>query len=144
MFWHSRSTLFKGSISFKVWCREASFTWLKTWIGFGGNLALADWRERLLSRPWGWRDSSATISANMEQATNIQEKRVVYSILTVRHMVNDLYVNKYASDQTTPTSTLTYSAHRRGGGNVSHYPTYWLSVARQAVVTGGFSYHAGC
>jgi len=99
MFWHSRSTLFKGCISFKVLCREASFTSMKPPIGFGGNLALADWRERFLSRPWGWRDSSATISANMEQDSNIQRKRVVYSILTVWHMVHDLYVNMYGSHQ---------------------------------------------
>jgi hypothetical protein len=26
--------IFKGCISFKVWCREASFTWVKTWHGF--------------------------------------------------------------------------------------------------------------
>jgi hypothetical protein len=101
------------------------------------------WRERLLSWPSGWRDSSATISANIEQGSNVPEKRVVYSILTVWHVVHDLYVNKYVSDQTATTSTLTYSAHRRGGGTVRHYPTYWLSITRQAV-TGGFSYHAGC
>jgi hypothetical protein len=51
--------------------------------GFGGNLALADWRERLLSRPWRWSNSSATISANMEQERNIQRERLVYSIVTV-------------------------------------------------------------
>jgi hypothetical protein len=99
MFWHSHSTLFKGCISFKVLCREASFTSMKPPSGFGGNPALADWRERLLSRPWRWSNSSATISANMEQESNIQRKRVVYSILTVRHVVHDLYINMYASDQ---------------------------------------------
>jgi hypothetical protein len=51
--------------------------------GFGGNQALADWRERLLSRPWRWSNSSATISANMEQESNIQRERLVYSIVTV-------------------------------------------------------------
>jgi len=99
MFWHSASTLFKGCVSFKVLCREASFTSMKPPIGFGGNLALADWRERLSSMPWGCRDSSATISANMEQESNIQRKRVVYSIVTVWHMVHDLYVDIYGTDQ---------------------------------------------
>ncbi len=121
MFWHSCSTLFKGCISFEVLCTEPSFTSMKPPIGFGGNLALPDWRERLLSRPWGWRerllstpwgwrerllsrpsgwrDSNATISANMEQDSNIQTKRVVYSIVTVGHVVHDLYVNMYGSDK---------------------------------------------
>jgi hypothetical protein len=52
----------------------------------------------VLSRPWRWRDSSATISENMEKESNIQRKRVVYSIVTVWHMVHDLYVNMYGSD----------------------------------------------
>jgi hypothetical protein len=56
---------------------------MKPPIGFGRNPALADWRERLLSRPWRWSNSSATISANMEQESNIQRKRVVCSIVTV-------------------------------------------------------------
>jgi hypothetical protein len=56
---------------------------MKPPIRFGGNPAVADWRERLLSRPWRWSNSSATISANMEQERNIQRKRVVYSIVTV-------------------------------------------------------------
>jgi hypothetical protein len=35
----------------------------------------------------------------MEQDSNIQRERVVYSILTVWHMVHDLYLNMYGSDQ---------------------------------------------
>jgi hypothetical protein len=35
----------------------------------------------------------------MEQESNIQRKRVVYSIVTVWHMVHDLYVKMYGSDQ---------------------------------------------
>jgi len=35
----------------------------------------------------------------MEYDSNIQRERVVYSIVTVWHLVHDLYLNMYSSDQ---------------------------------------------